>query len=217
MAAVPLLILAGAERGLRTASRVGATALSVGTKWSDRVLTPERGTFAVIIAACVCLAISQGKDFSGVEVGQPGYEGLAGIVEPERVNQQTPVDAHGVWLYLVALISAGLAAIALWTGRWRLGRLISIAGLAGVAVTLFSDRGKGLDEGEAAVAFAGTNAVLLEGFFAQLAACGVLALAGILLSLHLKRVSRRPAAVPASGRSNGSRRKGLPSLAGSRT
>src|SRR5262249_50680005 len=43
---------------------------------ASAVLTPERGICAVIVASGTGLVASQFIDYSGVEVGQPGYAGL---------------------------------------------------------------------------------------------------------------------------------------------
>jgi hypothetical protein len=80
-----------------------------------------------------------------------------------------------------------IAVLALVSGRWRLARLVSVIGLIGIAISLAIDLPKGLDAGTAGSAFAGANATLTEGFYAQLAASAVLVLCGWVLAINLRR------------------------------
>ena len=84
------------------------------------------------------------------------------------------------------------------TRRRALGLVVSAVGVAGLLVSLLGDRPEGLDAGETAVAYAGTNAVLLDGFYAQVAACGVLIAAGLLVALYAGATGPRPGEEPPS-------------------
>jgi hypothetical protein len=145
------------------------------------VLTPERGICLAIVAASLCLLAAQFVDYRGVEVGQPGYAGLAGAAEAPQVAMKTPVDAHSYLLVLVAVAGAGLGLVSLRGGRRGAGRIVFALGLLSVAVVLFVDRPAGLDAGAQASRFSGATAVLVEGFYAQLAAAAGMMLSGALL------------------------------------
>ena len=58
------------------------------------------------------------------------------------------------------------------SGRNRLGRIVFLLGLIGLAVALLVDRPAGLDTGSLATRFAGATAVLQDGFYAELATSG---------------------------------------------
>ena len=96
---------------------------------------------------------------------------------------------------MVLLVVAG-ASIAVtmlaFAGRWRLARALVVLGGIAVAITLVGDRPAGLDEGALAIEFEGVHATLLGGFWAELAAAAVIALAGPLLAAYL-RVAQAPA------------------------
>ena len=125
----------------------------------------------MIVAAGVCLVVSQFVDYRGVEVGQPGYAGLPGA-SPPLVDVEAAGAAHAYLLVPVGLLAAALAVLAAATGRNRLGRIVFVLGLIGLAVVLLVDRPAGLDTGSQAARFAGATAVLQDGFYAELAATG---------------------------------------------
>jgi hypothetical protein len=126
-------------------------------------------------------------------VGQPGYVEVAGTVTADQVDLKTPRDAHGAWLLLLAGLAIVAAIAAAVTRRRALGLVVSTAGVAGLLICLLVDRPEGLDAGRTAVAYAGTNAVLLDGFYAEVAACGVLIAAGMLVALYAGSTAKRPA------------------------
>jgi 3-oxoacyl-[acyl-carrier protein] reductase len=66
------------------------------------------------------------------------------------------------------------------------GGIVSLIGLLGIAISLAIDLPKGLDAGTAGSAFAGANATMTEGFYAQLASCAVLVLCGWILAADLR-------------------------------
>lgn len=182
--ALPFLALAFAQRWFGTGLRAGGRALSAATAFLDRHVTPARAVLLVAVVTSVCLIVSQFQDYRGVEVGQPGYVEVAGTVSADQVDLQTPRDAHGPWLLILGGLAIVAAVAAIVTRRRALGLVVSAVGAAGLLVGLIGDRPEGLDEGSTAVAYAGTNAILLDGFYAQVAACGVLIAAGLLIALY---------------------------------
>jgi len=91
----------------------------------------------------------------------------------------------------VAVVMIGAALLAL-RGRWRMARIIPVLAALAIAVSLLLDARRGLDEGAAAVAYQGAEAVLIEGFWVQLASASVLVITGMLLA-HYARLSSAPA------------------------
>jgi hypothetical protein len=165
---------------------LGGILASAATRLS-RVITPERGIAGVIVCSAACLGVSQFVTYRGVEVGEPQYLGVSGVAPAPQTDRIDAGAAHAYLLIPVAVVAVVLAVIAVYTGRWRLGRLVALAGLTGVAVTLAIDLPKGLDTGTAGIAFEGAHATLTNGFYAQLAASAVLVLCGLLLSQAVKR------------------------------
>jgi hypothetical protein len=151
-------------------------------------LSPARATVAVTLVVIAALAASQFLAYRGVAVGVPDYAaaGVEAVAPPPQVDREPAGSAHGYAILPLALIA--LVALFLATrGRWRLGRAISLLGAVAVGITLIVDLPKGLDEGEAALAFAGAEARLAEGFYLELAAGGALIACGLLVSFHLHR------------------------------
>ena len=206
--AIPFLVFAFAERATRTGIRAAGRILSAGIAFLDRHITPGRAALLVTLVTAVCLIVSQFQDYRGVEVGQPGYIPVEGTVSADQVDLATPRDAHGPWLLGLAGIAIAAAVAAAVTRRRALGLVISAAGAAGLLVSLVGDRAEGLDAGQTAMAYSGTNAVLLDGFYAQVAACGVLIAAGLLVALYVGASARGPAKSPR--RAQGGRSRSRP-------
>ena len=202
------------ERALRSAWRGARRATRSLVRSLDRVITPKRAVFGVAVAAAACLVVSQFVDYHGVQVGQPGYADVSSIAPPPEVDVKKTGEAHSYLLIPVAVLAVLAAAAALSPRRRRLGLFVVVAGLAGIAVSLLVDMPKGLDEGSASVRFSGAHAVLEDGFYAQIAACGVLVYCGLLLGLRAGPARRR-ARSPRPRRRRGPRRR--PSLARSGT
>jgi hypothetical protein len=186
-------LAARVERSLAAGIGTAAAVTGALTARLARTLTPERGVALVTLAAATCLVVSQFSDYRGVEVGQAAYAEVSSIAPAPMVDVKDAGEAHGYLLIPLAAIAAALAGLALATGRWQLGRLVALAGLVGVGVVLLVDLPNGLDEGSAGIGYAGAQAVLREGFYAELAASAVLVICGLLLSFNLRR-ARRPAA-----------------------
>jgi hypothetical protein len=175
--------------------------LAVGIeRRAERILRPDRVVLAVTAATCTALAVSQFLTYRGVEIGADSYAPVAGLASPPLEETAKAGSAHGYALVPVAAVALALALAAVLTGRWRLGRLVALAGVAGVAVSLLIDRPKGLDEGTAGIAFAGAEATLTKGFYIQVVASATLVVCGLLLGLWVRlthRTSRsRPPAEP---------------------
>jgi hypothetical protein len=156
---------------------------------ASAVLTPERAICAVILASGAFLIVSQFIDYSAVAVGQPGYAGLP-AASPPSIDGEAAGAAHAYLLAPVGAIAIGLALVAAWTGRNRLGRVVFLFGLASLAVVLLVDRPAGLDAGSETSRYSGAMAVLLSGYYAELAATAGLMLGGLLLVLAPRAAAR---------------------------
>ena len=106
-----------------------------------------------------------------IEVRTPNaVAAVRGTVFVVEVDPIKAGDAHAYVLLPLAAIAVVIALMAIISRRWQLGRLVSVIGLAGIAISLAIDLPKGLDAGTAGNAFAGAKATLTNGFYAQLAA-----------------------------------------------
>jgi len=171
-------LLGGPGRSLlrRIAALVGA---------ASRVLTPQRALAVVVTGAAVLLALSQFADYRGVSIGTDAYSGVETVAPAPQVDREQTGDAHGYAMVPVAVLSLLLLGAAL-RGRWRLCRLIALAGVAAIAVGLIVDRPAGLDPGRTALAYDGAEANLLSGFYAQIFSGLLLAVSSLLLGRELR-------------------------------
>lgn len=155
--------------------------------WAQKNVTPINTTAAVGIAAGVGLAASQFLDYAGIAVGEPLYQDEAANVAPVPL---TDLEKTGSAHYY-AMLPLAIAAIALVVltrrGRWRLGRAVALIGVVGLLVTLLIDRPQALDAGPRADAYAGSEAKLLDGYWAQLVSSGLLVLFGPMLGELVRR------------------------------
>ncbi len=195
-----VLVLRGFSRGERLLRRVSTAATRAATR-ASAVLTPQRAVWAVTLAAAICLVASQFVTYRSVEIGQPGYAGLAAATPP-TVGGKTPTDAHSYLLIAIALLAAVLATLALRPQRRGLARIVIALGALSIAVILLVDLPAGLDEGAQASRFAGATAVLDNGFYAQLAAAAGLVLGGLLYYARPCRIR-----INLSGRAASARRR----------
>jgi hypothetical protein len=211
-AAAPVLRPAGAlffraiargERWLRSAS---AAAVRGATR-ASAVVTPGRAIGAVIAAAGVCLVVSQFLDYRAVEIGQAGYAGVASVAHPPTVDVKTAGDAHSYLLLPLGLVAIVLGALAAVRERRRLGLAAAALGLIAVATILLVDLPNGLDAGAQTSRFAGAEAVLEDGFYAELAAAGGLVLAGLLYYARPCRIRTNSSGRAASARRRRPRRQ----------
>ncbi len=167
---------------------LGATLIVIEA--TRRHVTPRSTVAFVGLAAAVGLAVSQFFDYHGVAVDAPNYAGEIGaIAGAPIVDRQSAGSAH-LWILLpVAALAAVLIVAAYW-GRPRLAGGVAICGLVGLAVAIAIDLPQGLDVGRAGLAFTGTEARLLQGFWAEVACSAVLILCGGLLGHYSRGVSR---------------------------
>jgi hypothetical protein len=197
LAALERRLLRGRDLAARAATRASA------------LLTPERATCLAVVAAAGCLLASQFVDYRAVEIDGPAYAGLPGASAP-AVAVRTAGQAHAYLLAPVAALAAALALAALRDGRRRgLGRAVFALGLLSPAVALLVDLPAGLDTGAVASRFSSAGAVLLDGFYAELASTAGLMIGGLLLSGALRGPTRhgyRPRR-PGLARTQGGRRR----------
>jgi hypothetical protein len=195
------------ERGIRSL----CTLLARLATAASTVVTPARGAAVVLIGAGALLAISQFIDYRAVEIGQPGYEGLPGVARVPTEAVRTAGAAHAYLLVPVGVVAVAIGLLALVRERRNLGLLVAALGLVSIAVILLVDLPNGLDEGKQASQFAGTTAVLEDGFFAELAAASGMLLAGLLYYARPCRIR-----ISLSGRAARARRRRLRPRASSR-
>jgi hypothetical protein len=155
------------------------------TDAASRLLTPKRVLALVVAGAAVLLALSQYADYRSISIGNDAYSGVQNIAPPPETGRLPTGDAHSYIFVPIAILCLLSLAGAL-TGRWRLCRLITIAGVAAIVVAILVDRPAGLDAGDAAFAFDGVRATLLGGFYAQIAAGVLLIGSSSLLARELR-------------------------------
>ena len=172
----------------------------------DRVVTPARAIVIVSGASAIVLGWSQFIDYRAVEIGQPGYAGVLGVVSAPTTDGRTPIDEHS-FLLVAAALAALVATFFGGLGRRQAGFVIAGAGLLSVAVALLIDLPAGTDASVVAAAYSGAEPVLLAGFWLELAAGVVLACCGALIAVApaptprratRRRPHRRPAAAEES-------------------
>jgi hypothetical protein len=151
----------------------------------ERVVTPARTVAVVTAGAALLLAVSQFIDYRGVEIGAPAYRDVQAVAPAPQTDRQTMGSVHGYAMLPVAAAALVALAFAL-SGRWRLGRVISVLGALTIAVSLLFDARRGLEEGEAAFAYQDAHAVLIEGFWLQLSSAAVLLIGGLLLARYVR-------------------------------
>jgi hypothetical protein len=167
-----------------------ATKLARAATRASAVVTPERAICGVVVAAAACLVVSQFVAYRGVQIGQPGYEGLSAVATAPAVDVKTAGSAHAYLLIPLAIAAACLSVLALRPRRRRLGRVVFGLGLVSLGVIVLVDLPAGLDAGSQTARFAGATAVLDNGFYAELVASAVLTLGGLMLSLEPRRAGK---------------------------
>ena len=203
------LAVAAARSGVALAGR-GLVAL-------DRLLTPRRALLAVALLGSLLLAASQFTDFRATEIGQPGYAGIEDVATAPRVDVVEPTGSHSVLLLAGALLALGATVGAALTGRRAFALVVAAVGGVTLLTALVVDLPNGLDLGDAELSYSGVSAVLLSGFWLQLAAGAALAAAGLLLQANpagSAAPDRRRAPSRRPGERDPARRAGRPTTAG---
>jgi hypothetical protein len=162
-------------------ARAGAAATADA---AQRHVTPRSTVAFVGIAAAIGLGVAQFFDFHGVAVDAPEYAGEVGnTANVPIVATETAGSAH-LWVLIPIAVAAIVLIVATYRGERRLAGAVALCGLLGLAVSLAIDLPQGLDAGRAGLAFSGSQAVLLQGFWAEVACSAVLVLCGGLLALY---------------------------------
>lgn len=218
-------LLEQAGRGLKALDRLLRGWIAAAGRLAralDRAFSPHRAAILIAAVAAVLLGVSQYQGLGQIEIGQPGYAGIEDLARAPAIDRTTPAGVHTRILVPIAAIAfLAVLVIALAGSRSfaaRLGRLRRFAamvlvtiGLLAIAVALLVDLPEATDTTEAALAYAGVRAVLLTGFWVELAAGAALAVSG--LTLLLPPV--RPGANARGEREESRRRRREPRVAGS--
>ncbi|HNA45407.1 MAG TPA: hypothetical protein PLO12_12405, partial [Solirubrobacterales bacterium] len=214
--------------GLKVLGRLtgrAVAALGRAVVAADRVITPHRALLLVAAIAAVLLAVSQFKGLGQIEIGQSGYSGFQDLARAPAIDHTTPAGVHtkilvpiaGLALVAVAVILLG--GLASTAGRFsRFRRLASMVlvtiGLLTLAVALLVDLPDARDTTEAALAYSGVKAVLLSGFWLELAAGAALTVTGFALLFEPspgrareKRPQEEPGSRPGPGNPDESRER----------
>jgi hypothetical protein len=187
-ALLALLAELGAVAGSRLAERTPALARATA-RGLERHVTPLSTVAFVGVAAAVGLGVSQFFDYHGVAVGASNYAGEVGSTAPAPiVGTETAGSAH-LWVLIPIAVVAVVLVVATYRGQTRFAPAVFLCGLLGLAVALAIDLPQGLDAGRPGLAFSGAEAVLLQGFWAEVACSVVLMLCGGLLALYSRGVT----------------------------
>jgi hypothetical protein len=176
-----------------------------------RHVTPRSTVAFVGVAAAVGLGVSQFFDYHGVAVDAPDYAGEIGAIAPVPITGRETAGSAHLWILLPVAALAALLMVVAYRGRTRLAGLVAVCGVIGLAVAIGIDLPQGLDVGRPGLAFTGTQAELLQGFWAEVACSAVLILCGGLLAHYSRDMTgeRRR-----RGRSGGAARRSPPQEAG---
>lgn len=181
---------------LRRAVSIGLVRLGQVVLATDRAVTPRSATIAVAVIGVIALLVSQFLDFRAAEIGQSGYQAVQELTSAPRRDLMTPIDAHSVLLIAVGLVALAGVIAATVTGRRLFGLVIVGAGVVVILVAIVVDLPKGLDVAEVEISYTGVAAVLLTGFWLQLAAGATLVGTGLGLTATSGRSDRNPARPP---------------------
>lgn len=149
----------------------------------DRILTPARAVVAASLLAGIMLGISQFLDYRAVEIGGAGYDPILDLTRAPRTDVETPIGAHSVVLVIAAVAAVGSCLGFIVSGRRYLALPIVAVGAIALAVGLVIDLPRGLDSGAASASYADAQAVLLGGFWLEIASGAVLLATGLLMTL----------------------------------
>jgi len=205
IAALIAVVLKAGETVLRWGGAVLLSAALIVAEATRRHVNPRSTVAFVGVCAAVGLGVSQFFDYHGVAVYAPAYAGEIGSIASVPItDRQTAGSAH-LWILLPVAVLAAILMVAAYRGRARLAGGVALCGLIGLAVAIAIDLPQGLEVGRAGLAFNGTEARLLEGFWAEVACSAVLILCGGLLAHYSRGVTRERRR--RRGRSSGARRR----------
>jgi hypothetical protein len=205
---IAALIAVVLEVGQLAVRWIGAVLLSAALiiVEATRAHVNPRSTVAFVgVCAAVGLGVSQFFDYHGVVVDAPGYAGKLGAEVPAPITDRETAGSAHLWILLPVAALAAILIVAAFRGRPRLAGGVAVCGVAGLAVALAVDLPQGLEVGRAGLAFTGTEATLLQGFWAEVASSAVLILCGGLLAHYSRGVSRER--IRRRGRSDGDTRR----------
>ena len=203
-AALIALVLEIGQIVVRWAGGMLMNAALIVVEATRRHVNPRSTVAFVGVCAAVGLGVSQFFDYHGVAVDAPDYAGEIGSIAAVPItDRQTAGSAH-VWVLLPLAALAAVLMIAAYRGRPRLAGAVVVCGVVGLAVAIAVDLPQGLEVGRPGLAFTGTEAKLLEGFWAEVASSAVLILCGGLLAHYSRGVSRERRR---RGRSGGAMRR----------
>lgn len=133
--------------------------------------------WALGVLAAIALIAAQFMDYTAISIGAAGAES-AREVAPAPLIDAISLGSDQLW---IGLPLGGLALLVLATarrGQWRMGRSLVAIGMLLFVLTLAVHLPNGLEERGAELAYDDAAAVLRAGFWVQLIAAGVLAVAG---------------------------------------
>jgi hypothetical protein len=183
-------VLRVGEMVVRWGGAVLLSAALICVEATRRHVNPRSTVAFVGVCAAVGLGVSQFFDYHGVAVDAPNYAGEVGSVAPVPITDTKTAGSAHLWILLPVAAVAAILMVAAYRGRTRLAAGVALCGLVGLAVAIAIDLPQGLEIGRPGLAFAGTEARLLEGFWAEIACSAVLVLCGGLLAHYSRGVTR---------------------------
>jgi hypothetical protein len=189
IAALIAVVLEVGQIVVRWVGGVLLSAALIVVEATRRHVNPCSTVAFVGVAAAVGLGVSQFFDYHGVAVDAPDYAGEIGAIAPVPItDRQTAGSAH-LWILLPIAALAAILMVAAYRGRTRLAAGVAACGVVGLAIAIAIDLPQGLEVGRPGLAFTGTEARLLEGFWAEVACSAVLILCGGLLAHYSRGVT----------------------------
>ena len=189
LAALIAVVLAVGLTVLRWVRGVLTSAALMMVEAARRHVNPRSTVAFVGVCAAIGLGVSQFFDYHGVAVDAPGYAGEIGAVAPVPITDGHTAGSAHLWVLLPLAALAAILMIVAYRGRPRLAGAVAVCGVIGIAVAIAIDLPQGLEVGRPGLAFAGTEAMLLEGFWAEVACSAVLILCGGLLAHYSRGVT----------------------------
>jgi hypothetical protein len=190
IAALIAVVLEVGQIAVRWLGAVLLSAALIVLEAVRRHVNPRSTVAFVGVCAAVGLGVSQFFDYHGVAVDAPDYAGEIGSIAPVPITDRETAGSAHLWVLLPIAALAAVLMIAAYRGRPRLAGAVAACGLVGLAVAIAVDLPQGLEVGRAGLAFTGTEARLLEGFWAEVACSAVLILCGGLLAHYSRGVTR---------------------------